>query len=588
MNDPREKPDIPDIGPDSLPDDPQSVHDRQVFHLKALYEASSVLAVPMATADILQEFLRVTMGPLGLAFGFGIVLHADELTVQSIGLEQLVVDQYEKTGFNLVHKFFPPDNSAPPLQEPAILIGDHLRLDPNLPEGSAAVIAIGMGEESHAVLGFGPKISGEPYSAEETELLQSLVSILAVALKKSHAVGCIHDLNTALKKRNERIQQALAESELAQDDLARHAFQLQALYETTLELTDINAPEAMLNAFVLSLMGTLSYASGWIGLYGPNRDQVEVAYRGPDPKAADRLSSAEGREAVLARFVELKDRMPQANHSWLLEDEAARADLPAPADVAVIFTLDYGWQGAIGLSAPLNEKPGGSHLDKEGVQLLLSLVGTFMVSLGNARQLHMVQGMNTELAARNVELQTTLDELTSAKHEIDVQTEAKERIVDLVHGEVDRVWRASWRDVGLIILAGLVLGFLFNFSSPDGIEIFPQSLTAPSTVAVDALEADRLARAEQAVIIDARPGDFFILGHIPNAVNLPKELFDFVYSMKLSEVDPAVPLLVYGRTISRHYDADVARELIMLGHERVMLIEGGLSAWEEVGLEVTK
>lgn len=588
MNTPRDKPDIPDLGPDTVSDDPQSVYDRQIFHLKALYEASSALAVPVATTDILKTFLRVTMGPLGLAFGFGIVLHADELTVESIGLEQLVVDQYEKTGFNLVHKFFPPDSAVPTLQEPAILIGDHLRLDPNLPEGSAAVIAISMGEESHAVLGFGPKISGEPYSAEETELLQSLISILAVALKKAHAVGCIHDLNTALKKRNERIQQALAESELAKEDLARHAFQLQAMYETTLELTDINAPEAMLNTFVLSLMGTLSYASGWIGLYGPNKEQVEVAYRGPDPTAAARLDSKEGRDAVLTRFVALKDRMPQANHSWLLEDDAARADLPASADVAVLFALDYGWQGAIGLSAPLNATTHDSPLDKEGKRLLLSLVGTFMVSLGNAKQLHMIQEMNTELAARNVELQTTLDELTSAKHEIDVQTEAKERIVGLVHGEVDRVWRASWRDVGLIILAGLVLGFLFNFSSPDGIEIIPQSLTAPSTAAVNALEAERLARTEEAIIIDARPGDFFILGHISDAVNLPKELFDFVYSMKLSELDPAVPLLVYGRTISRHYDADVARELIMLGHERVMLIEGGLSAWEDAGLEVTK
>jgi rhodanese-related sulfurtransferase len=588
MSDPREKPDTPGFGASVVPEDPQSVLDHQLFHLKALYEASSALAVPVTPGDILKTFLRVTMGPLGLAFGFGIVLHVDELTVESIGLEQLVVDQYRKTGFNLVHKFFPGDRPTPTRPEPAILVGEHLRFDPNLPEGTSAVIGISMSEESHAVLGFGPKISGEPYSTEETELLQSLVSILAVTLKKSHAAGCIRDLNTALKKKNERIQQALAESELAQEDLARHAFELQALYETTLELTDINAPEAMLDTFVLSLMGTLSYASGWIGLYGPDRDHAEVAYRGPDPEAPARLDSAKGREAVLAQFVALKDRMPQANHSCLLEDDASRAALPAEADVAVLFALDHGWQGAIGLSAPLSPGTGEPRLDKERKRLLLSLVGTFMVALGNARQLHMIREMNTELAARNRELQATLDELTSAKHEIDVQTEAKERIVGLVHGEVDRVWRASWRDVGLILLAGLALGFLFNFSSPEGIRIIPESLTAPPTAAVGALEAERLTRTGKAVIIDARPGDFFIIGHIPGAINLPEELFDFVYSMKLSELEPDVPLLVYGRTISRHYDADVARELILLGHEHVMLIDGGLSAWEDAGLEVAK
>ena len=195
--------------------------------------------------------------------------------------------------------------------------------------------------------------------------------------------------------------------------------------------------------------------------------------------------------------------------------------------------------------------------------------------------------MNSDLAARNIELQTTLDELTSAKQEISILTEAKERIIGLVNGEVARVWRASWLDTCLIVLAGVVLGVLFNLTSPSGIEIIPESLLAPDPVMVDVQTANQLDM-DKIVIVDARPGEFYKQGHIPGAISLPKDLFDFVYSMKLANLDPATPMIVYGRTISRHYDSDVARQLELLGHENVMVIQGGLSAWEEAGYEVTK
>ncbi len=77
-------------------------------------------------------------------------------------------------------------------------------------------------------------------------------------------------------------------------------------------------------------------------------------------------------------------------------------------------------------------------------------------------------------------------------------------------------------------------------------------------------------------------------GHIKGAINLPKEMFSFVYSMKLSELAPEVPIIVYGRTFSRRYDEGVARELAELGHETVMVLDGGLGGWEESGYEVAK
>lgn len=198
----------------------------------------------------------------------------------------------------------------------------------------------------------------------------------------------------------------------------------------------------------------------------------------------------------------------------------------------------------------------------------------------------MVRELNSDLTARNIELQTTLDALTSARKEIGLLTEAKEGILRLVRGEVARVERASWLDAALIILAGMVLGFLFNLSSPSGIPIIPPHILDAPPAMVAPAKARQMVLDHKAIIIDARPSDFYLQSHIKGSINLPKNLFNFVYSMKISSLAPDTPLVVYGRTFSRRYDEDVARELEQLGHEHVLVMDGGIDAWQSQGHEV--
>jgi len=66
-------------------------------------------------------------------------------------------------------------------------------------------------------------------------------------------------------------------------------------------------------------------------------------------------------------------------------------------------------------------------------------------------------------------------------------------------------------------------------------------------------------------------------------VNLPLPLFDFVYIMKFSRLDPEKEIIVYGRNISRLYDEEVAFKLTSRGHQNVKVLSGGLSAWAEKG-----
>lgn len=568
------------VSPDSEDAEIRRDPDRQLFHLKTLYEASRELAEPATPKDILNRFPLVAMGPLGSSFSFVILKHEDQLLTKSVGLGQTSQEKIAASGHDLISKFFPDDHSA--RTRPVILAGRHLSNDPNLPAGTCVIVALPVDKGSHAVLGFGPKVNGVDYGDDELELLEGMASILATVLRKVCADTCIRALNGQLCDRNRRMMEALTQAEEARAHLSTRAFELQALFETTTELSALNEPDAILDAFTLSVMGTLGYAGGWIGLYGPGENDVAVAYRGTWPEDRDRLASSQGRNAVLAQFVALKDRMPHAHQCHLLADETVFSQLPVPAETGVLFCLDHGWRGAIGLCDPLSDTP----LSDEKKQLLLSLTTAFIATLGNARQLKMVRDLNSDLAARNVDLQTTLNALTSARQEIGLLTEAKESVLRMVRGEVARVERASWFDVGLILLAGIVLGFLFNSSSPSGIPIAPPSLLESPPAMVDVSGAKRLVRDQQAVIIDARPADFYREEHIKGAINLPKNLFNFVYSMKLSALDPTTPLVVYGRTFSRRYDEDVARELTQLGHENVQVIERGLNGWKAAGHEV--
>ena len=74
--------------------------------------------------------------------------------------------------------------------------------------------------------------------------------------------------------------------------------------------------------------------------------------------------------------------------------------------------------------------------------------------------------------------------------------------------------------------------------------------------------------------------------HIKGAVNFPLALFDIVYMMTFAKEDKGKKIIVYGGTISKLYDLELADKLLLRGYEQVRILEGGLTAWEEKGYPV--
>lgn len=160
---------------------------------------------------------------------------------------------------------------------------------------------------------------------------------------------------------------------------------------------------------------------------------------------------------------------------------------------------------------------------------------------------------------------------------------------EIIKQEADAVIRSSrvaWYDFVLVIGISVLLAITFNISNPNGIPFVPaRPDPVPSISAVAAMEDYRQG---QTLIVDAMPGNFYQQRHIKGAVNMTMALFDFVYLMSFSEESKDKEIVVYGNTISKPYDLEIADKLMLRGYRNVKVLDGGLHAWEANGYPVEK
>lgn len=146
--------------------------------------------------------------------------------------------------------------------------------------------------------------------------------------------------------------------------------------------------------------------------------------------------------------------------------------------------------------------------------------------------------------------------------------------------------RMSWSDFLLIIGISVLLALSFNHSNPNGVPLIPESIDKASVPSVSVSDAMQQYQQNHALIIDAMPANFYQKGHIKGAVNMPMALFDIVYLMNFSEENKERPILVYGNTISKPYDLEIAGKLMLHGYTDIKIIDGGLAAWQAKGYPV--
>lgn len=376
---------------------------------------------------------------------------------------------------------------------------------------------------------------------------------------------------------------AIEESKKIQEELDKRIFHLRTLSDLNSELSPLIRTEGLIDRFLLVTMGTLGVSQGFVLVYDRETKTVRTAARGIEwavglsGEAAERLlyKAFEGSEArSLAPMTATRINNPCGIFS----------DVGIPMDVTfgILYVID---QRSLGL-VMYGPTVSGALLSREEEDLLLTHTAGFMVFLKNAGSFETIEALNKDLIHRNEELSKTIAELTEAKHTIALLERARIHIKALVQRELERIGRVSPLDLAVIFVMATILGILFNLANPQGLRLIPDALRCPLSERVGAVEAMSLLASGSAVLVDARPKELFGQKHIKGAINVPSALFDIIYMMKLSKLDEKKEIIVYGRTVSKLYDEEVAHRLRLRDHEKVRVLSGGLEAWESRGYEV--
>ncbi len=86
-------------------------------------------------------------------------------------------------------------------------------------------------------------------------------------------------------------------------------------------------------------------------------------------------------------------------------------------------------------------------------------------------------------------------------------------------------------------------------------------------------------QANGATLLDVREPGEFNLGHLPQAVHIPRGLLEFMVGNHPALQDPKSPLVVYCKNGGR---STLAADLLQrMGFENITMLAGGFDGWSE-------
>ena len=107
-----------------------------------------------------------------------------------------------------------------------------------------------------------------------------------------------------------------------------------------------------------------------------------------------------------------------------------------------------------------------------------------------------------------------------------------------------------------------------------------------ATRLIDLEEFQQMATGGKAIVLDARAGTFYRLGHVPGALNLSREDFEHDYAALRGTLSASEkkPIAIYC-TESNCPDAQlVADALQKLGYVNILIYPDGWEQWQKAGL----
>ncbi|MHC1744612.1 MAG: PP2C family protein-serine/threonine phosphatase [Syntrophobacteraceae bacterium] len=203
----------------------QTQLDHRILHLKTLYDISNDVFSSVEPGVILKNFLLMTLGNFGVVEGFVLSLalpSADVRHLVSLGLSDDELGALRRAAKRI--QVGGTESSTASLWE---------WLHQALPPFIHCTVPFRVTSEHAAILGLGSKLTGEPYSEDDRELLTTLANNLAVALKNAESFESIKSLNKHLHLKNAELEDTLDKLTTAYEDL--QAAQAQIIEKEKLE-----------------------------------------------------------------------------------------------------------------------------------------------------------------------------------------------------------------------------------------------------------------------------------------------------------------------------------------------------------------
>lgn len=149
-----------------------------------------------------------------------------------------------------------------------------------------------------------------------------------------------------------------------------------------------------------------------------------------------------------------------------------------------------------------------------------------------------------------------------------------------------KIREVSWFDFLLIGGLSIIFALIFNFYNDNQIPLIQGWGRSGTITEISLPEALAKYKAGELIVVDARKDSFYQQRHIKGAENFQVVFFDlmaplFQFRLEQRQATPETPILIYGGTLSRRFDLDLAHALKDLGYDHVMVLGGDYTAWEK-------
>ncbi len=391
---------------------------RRAYHLRTLYDVSNELFGTVEFEKILRKFLLMSMGNFGVREGFILVydVHSEEITHYfSMGFQ----DHDRRTMHNCCMRILRHDRHGPEGVHGIVLLNPA-----NFPSKVVCLLPFRLNSDCSGILALGAKLTGEPYSEDDSELLVTLVNNLIVALRNARSFENISSLNQQLKENNERLEKA-------HNELDRRLYHLKTLYDVSKDIFGTVEFEAILRSFLLMSTGNFGVIEGFILTQDvPSNEITHFMSVGFADKERASLTEIGG------QFLSHWNKQQSVSDGSTPEE---RSGLSQSIALALPFSVDETCSGLLGLGPKLIGEP----YSEEDKELLSTLVNNLTIALKSARSFEEIRFLNKDLQEKNVQLEKILNELQASMRKVELLESIKANLSKFVPATVSRLIEKS-------------------------------------------------------------------------------------------------------------------------------------------------